>query len=102
MIDRSPRRLSDAQRDALVVLARQAMRLMELKRAATSLARALERVKVLEGLLPTCCHCKNIRDEKGEWHPIEIFVMERSAAKFSHGICPTCAKERYPDYDLKV
>ena len=48
------------------------------------------RVRTLEGLLPTCAYCKDIRDENGEWQQIEEFVASRSEARFSHGICPKC------------
>ena len=73
---------------------------MDLRLASAKLARALTEVKVLEGLLPTCCHCKAIRDNQGRWHPIELYVMERTRSSFSHGICPDCARRHYPDYDL--
>lgn len=48
------------------------------------------RVRTLEGLLPTCAHCKNIQDENGEWQQIEEYVTLRSEAEFTHGICPKC------------
>ena len=44
----------------------------------------------LKGLLPICSYCKNIRDERGEWVPVEVYVARRSEAQFSHGICPNC------------
>jgi hypothetical protein len=50
---------------------------------------ALE-VDVLEGLLPICAHCKKIRDESGEWQRLERYITQRSAAEFTHGICPEC------------
>ena len=100
VIDREARGLSVEQSSALATLARQASRLIELRRVSSALADALSEVKVLEGLLPICAYCKNIRDEKGEWHRIERYVIDRTAAKFTHGICPDCAKERYPDLDL--
>jgi hypothetical protein len=48
------------------------------------------RVRTLEGLLPTCAYCKDIRDEEGEWQQMEEYVASRSAAQFTHGICPKC------------
>lgn len=54
-----------------------------------------ERVRTLEGILPTCAFCKNIRDEAGNWHEIEEYVTNHSEAKFSHGVCPRCATEHY-------
>jgi len=56
-----------------------------------------QRVQVLEGLLPICSFCKNIRDDAGTWVAVEQFVAERSGAKFSHGVCVPCAKLHYPE-----
>jgi len=64
------------------------------------LEQALGEVKVLQGLLPICAECKNIRDDKGDWKQIESYIRDRSDAKFRHTICPTCAKRLYPDFDL--
>ena len=61
--------------------------------AQTRAARA--RVQMLEGILRTCCVCKDIRNDDGEWECIEDYVSSHSAAKFSHGICPACAEEHY-------
>jgi uncharacterized PurR-regulated membrane protein YhhQ (DUF165 family) len=60
------------------------------------LQRALNEVKTLRGILPTCAYCKNIRDEIGDWHQLEEFIQSRSEAKFSHGICPDCRKVHFP------
>lgn len=62
--------------------------------------RALHRhVRRLEGLLPICCFCKSIRTKAGEWEPLETYISNRSEAQFSHGFCPTCGEEHYPDVD---
>jgi two-component system response regulator VanR len=55
-------------------------------------------MKYLEGILPVCSSCKKIRDEHGQWHTMESYIHDKSAAKFSHGICPECTKRLYPDY----
>lgn len=59
---------------------------------------ALAAVHVLSGILPICASCKKIRDEEGQWHPIESYVSSRSEARFSHGVCPECARRLYPGY----
>jgi len=56
------------------------------------------RVKTLEGLLSICSFCKNICNEHGEWERLEKVISERSEARFSHGFCPACIKEHFPDY----
>lgn len=51
---------------------------------------ALDRRRILSGLLPICCSCKRIRDGAGGWNKLEIFIAEYSEAKFTHGLCPEC------------
>ena len=58
---------------------------------------ALEKVKLLSGLLPTCSYCKKIRDTDGVWHNAERYIQEHSEAQFSHGICPDCVHRIFPD-----
>lgn len=53
--------------------------------------------KVLSGLVPICAHCKSIREENGEWKKLEAYIDQRTEAKLSHGICPECAKQHFPD-----
>ena len=72
----------------------------KIARQAAELQRALDNVKQLEGMLPICAHCKKIRDDEGYWQGVEKYVTERSKARFSHSICPECARQLYPDYDL--
>lgn len=70
----------------------------EINELNSKLSYALKDVKKLSGLLPICAACKKIRDDKGYWKQIEVYIDEHSEAKFSHGMCPDCAKEYYPDY----
>jgi hypothetical protein len=56
-----------------------------------------ERVQVLEGFLPICSFCKDIRDDKGQWQKMEAYVSQRSGARFSHGVCPVCMKKHYAE-----
>jgi phosphoserine phosphatase RsbU/P len=44
----------------------------------------------LEGLLPICSYCKNIRDGEGKWRSLESYVQNRSQTQFSHGVCAEC------------
>lgn len=64
-----------------------------------ALQKALDEVKTLGGLLPICASCKKIRDDKGYWQQIEVFIRDRSDAEFSHGICPECTEKLYPDLE---
>jgi PAS domain S-box-containing protein len=59
-------------------------------------------LRQLRGLLPICSSCKNIRDDRGYWQPIEAYVRERTDAQFSHSICPSCATKLYGFADEPV
>lgn len=94
-IDQKPRTLTGPQKNAMRLLARQVMALLELRRVSHSLAEALEHVKTLRGLLPICAWCKRIRDDHGYWKQVEAYIRANSEADFTHGICPECLeKER--------
>jgi phosphoserine phosphatase RsbU/P len=73
---------------------RVAERVMGLQQRLTERVRelqlALEEVNRLEGLIPICAYCKNVRNEKDFWERVERYVESRSTARFSHGICPSC------------
>jgi hypothetical protein len=64
------------------------------------LQHALDEVKALSGLLPICASCKKIRDDSGYWNQIENYIHKHSEAKFSHSICPECAKKLHPNLDI--
>ena len=63
---------------------------------------ALERVRLLSGLLPICAGCKKIRDDEGNWQQIESYISQHSQAKFSHGMCPACGKQYYGELWLQT
>lgn len=69
---------------------------IELEEKHDKLAKAMEEIKILSGLLPICASCKKIRDDKGYWNQIEVFIRDHSEADFSHSICPSCIKKLYP------
>lgn len=73
---------------------------MEKDKLIIELKDALDKVKTLSGLLPICASCKRIRDDKGYWNQIEVYIKTHSEAEFSHSICPACAKELYPGIDI--
>ncbi len=75
---------------------------LTLQRQKTELRAALEKVKLLSGLLPICSNCKMIRDDKGYWQQIESYIRKHSEAEFSHALCPECAQRLYPDLYARV
>jgi two-component system, cell cycle sensor histidine kinase and response regulator CckA len=70
----------------------------ERERLILELQIALGQIKVLQGILPMCAYCKKIRDEHGQWQPVEAYIRERSNADFTHGYCKECLDKHFPDY----
>jgi len=92
-----------AQCAAVVTAARDAKRYHEEReRLVGELQEALLKVKQLSGLLPICMHCKKIRDDAGDWQQIEAYITQHAEVDFSHGICPVCLKEHYPEHWERV
>jgi len=67
----------------------------EREKLILKLQETISQVKTLSGLLPICASCKKICDDKGYWKKIETYIRDHSEAKFSHSICPDCAKKLY-------
>jgi phosphoserine phosphatase RsbU/P len=61
-----------------------------LAKRVKELEEALTREHELRGLLPICSYCKKVRDDQNYWHEVEYYISQRSAAVFSHGVCPGC------------
>jgi hypothetical protein len=57
----------------------------------------IEEIRSLKGIIPICANCKKIRDDKGYWHQVELYIRSHSEADFSHSLCPDCMKKLYPD-----
>lgn len=67
----------------------------ELKLAEEQLSELL--TEALSGFIPICAACKKIRSEEDAWEPVERYISERSTARFSHTMCPSCSREWYGD-----
>jgi hypothetical protein len=63
---------------------------------------ALSHVKTLSGLIPICSSCKKIRDDQGYWNQVETYISQHSDAQLSHGLCPDCVRDLYPDVYEKI
>lgn len=66
----------------------------QLAQQTVELKDALEKVKVLSGIIPICAWCKKIRNDSGYWDQLEIYISEHSDADFSHGVCPECFEKQ--------
>jgi PAS domain S-box-containing protein len=70
----------------------------EREKLIAELQEALEKITTLKGLLPICAACKKIRDDRGYWQQIEVYMRNHTDVEFSHGLCPECAKRLYPEF----
>ena len=61
---------------------------------------ALKEISSLKDIIPVCSYCRKIRDDAGAWQQLEEYVAKHTNSKVSHGICPSCSKEHFPNYDI--
>lgn len=71
--------------------------LVRLQDTVARLEKALKEVKTLRGIIPICSFCKKIRDDKGYWDQVDVYVKQHTEANFSHSVCPDCLKTHYSD-----
>jgi hypothetical protein len=49
-------------------------------------------------ILPTCCICQKIRDDKGNWHERNDYQADYQGVLFTHTICHECALIYYAEF----
>jgi hypothetical protein len=64
------------------------------------LQQSLSEVKTLQGFIPICSYCKNVRHDQGYWQQVEAYISAQTDARFSHSICPKCLTTHFPDVHL--
>ena len=69
---------------------------------ADRLEKAQQEIKTLRGIIPICTSCKKIRNDEGYWQQVETYIGNHSEALFSHGVCPDCMEELYPEYTQRI
>jgi HAMP domain-containing protein len=74
---------------------------LEREKMIGDLQKAFAEIRVLSGMLPICASCKKIRDDKGYWNQLESYIRDHSEAEFTHGICPECVRQLYPEIAKK-
>ena len=58
-----------------------------------------QKLKLYQKLLPMCCVCKKIRDDrqaepgKGKWVEVEEFIHDRADLDITSSYCPDCAQQ---------
>lgn len=74
----------------------------KLRSSNEKLKKAHDDVKTLQGILPICSFCKNIRNDQGYYEQIEGYIHKHSDVDFSHTICPSCMEKHYPKEYKKI
>ena len=114
---RHVRRLTEASRrlarndwNAQTQISGGALELQQLAQTFDAMAATLRRqnerlegqVQTLNSLLPICSGCKKIRDDQGYWNQIELYISAHSGTRFSHGLCPECTQQYFPELDIET
>ena len=60
---------------------------------SNSTRRLLKYVQELESFMRVCAWCRRI-DHKGEWMPLEEFMLQGFDTPTTHGICPECLRQQ--------
>lgn len=52
----------------------------------------------LGSFVAVCMHCKSVRDDSHAWQRLEYFAAQKAGTAISHGLCPNCEEQHYPEY----
>jgi len=78
-----------------IAVARDITKLIDLRNKFQKFLKAEENKN--ENIVSICANCKKVRGKTVDWQRVEEFF---SHIAFSHGICPDCCQELYPDIDI--
>ena len=57
----------------------------------------VQQQNLIFGILTICSYCHKVRISSADWERVEEYVEKRTAANFSHGICPDCIDKAKED-----
>ena len=97
VIDRKPGNLDPEQCSIMVLLAKQIVSFLELRKRSLNLLDALSHLHQQDGILSVCSYCREVRNKDGDWQHIEKYLSNVSDIKFSHGVCDSCMERHFPD-----
>jgi GAF domain-containing protein len=92
VLDREPRTLTTQQTQALAILARTVMAMMELRRSNTQLAEARAAITTLNTLLPICADCGVTRTDDAYWDKVKTHLHQHGDPNAVDCLCAECAK----------
>lgn len=76
--------------------------LLEKEKANAELSQALSEIRELRQMIPICAWCHSIRNDRGFYERIEVYLGKVTGAGFTHGICPECMKKYYGHLNREV
>jgi DNA-binding response OmpR family regulator len=72
-------------------------RVVTLQQQLSDRVRALEEafahVHQLQGLIPICAWCGQVRNDGNFWEQVSSYLEKRSGLQFTHAICPPCREK---------
>ena len=75
---------------------------LEKEKLIGKLQDTLAEIRTLRGILPLCSFCKKVRNDKGYWEQVDIYIQKYSEANISHSVCPECAEKHYAEQYAKI
>ncbi|HJV65221.1 MAG TPA: hypothetical protein VJ550_05785 [Geomonas sp.] len=75
--------------------------LREKDRSNQELREALSEIRELREMIPICAWCHSVRNDKGFYERIEVYLSQLTGASLTHGICPACMKKYYAELGNK-
>ncbi len=57
----------------------------------------LDELRVLRGFVSICAACKAVKDGD-RWLPLDALLLNSREISVSHGLCPDCLRQLYPDF----
>lgn len=88
---------SEEQIEEMNVLVSAAPFLYEDQQLVVIIIEDVSQVTELQGFIPICASCKNIRDDYGYWSRLEKYIEKKSEVEFTHDLCPDCIEKLYPE-----
>lgn len=74
----------------------------EREKLITKLQHAQETINYLKSFLVICSGCRRVRDNKEKWLDLEAYIRSHTTTQFSHGLCPDCTRNLYPEISEKL
>ena len=82
-------------RELVVQVLRRQQAEEEKARLIPELENARANISTLRKLLPICSSCRRVRDDKGYWSQVEVYMENHFLTRLDDGICPDCAKRQF-------